>query len=189
MGFIALTLLSIPSTIPLVSYKGIQPILQTISISAATSILCSIVIVFLSFRIVTSPGPEKVPSKDPQFAKYEEIINDFFDTIRKGHIEAAYKKTSPSFQKISTLDNFQKLMDSYQSANNIPVTPCFLTEYSEPFSTSISDLPDTYMVVQAKCETTEGKKINGFNIEFIDDGGTSKISYINISKTPIIHKQ
>ena len=146
-------------------------------------------IVFLSFRIVTSPGPEKVPSKDPQFAKYEEIINDFLDTIRKGQIEAAYKKTSPSFQKISSIDDFNKLITGYQTSQGIPSSPCSLTEYSEPFPGTIKDLPDKYMIIQAKCEVMEGKEIKGFNIEFIDDEGISKISYINVYKTPIIHKK
>lgn len=163
--------------------------LQTIGISAVTSFLCSIVVLFLYFRTVASPGLAKALPKDPQFAKYEEIINDFLDTIRKGQIEAAYKKTSPSFQKISTIDDFNKLITGYQTSQSIPSSSCFLTEYSEPFPGTIKDLPDKYMIIQAKCEVTEGKEIKGFNIEFIDEEGTSKISYINVYKTPVIHKK
>ncbi|MEK9143197.1 MAG: hypothetical protein AAB481_01020 [Patescibacteria group bacterium] len=163
--------------------------LQTIGISAVTSFLCSIVALLLYFRIFAPPGPANAPAKDPQFAKYEEIINDFLDTIRNGQIEAAYKETSPSFQKISTLENFKKLIIGYQSTENIPSSPCSLTEYSEPFPGTIKDLPDKYMIVQAKCEATENKGIKGFNIEFIDDEGKSKISYINVYKAPVTHKK
>lgn len=170
------------------SSKKIHAILQTIGISAVTSFVCSIVALLLYFQIIAAPGPAKAPVKDPQFAKYEEIINDFLDTIRKGQIEAAYKKTSPSFQKISTIDDFNKLITGYQTAQNIPSSSCFLTEYSEPFPGTIKDLPDNYMIIQAKCEVTEGKEIKGFNIEFIDEEGTSKISYINAYKTPVTHK-
>lgn len=162
--------------------------LQTIGISAVTSFLCSIVALLLYFRIVAAPGSAKALPKDPQFAKYEEIINDFLDTIRKGQTEAAYKKTSPSFQKISTIDDFNTLITGYQTAQSIPSSSCFLTEYSEPFPGTIKDLPDKYMIIQAKCEVTEANEIKGFNIEFIDDEGISKISYINVYKTPIIHK-
>lgn len=170
------------------SFKRIHPILQTIGISAVTSFLCSIVALLLYFRIVAAPGSANTPAKDPQFAIYEEIINDFLDTIRKGQIEAAYKKTSPSFQKISSLDDFNKLITGYQTSQSIPSSSCFLTEYSEPFSGSINGLSDKYMIVQAKCETTEGKEIKGFNIEFIEGEGISKISYINVYKTPVTHK-
>ena len=45
------------------------------------------------------------------------------------------------------------------------------------------------MIIQAKCESTEAKEIKGFNIEFIDDEGKSKISYINVYKTPVTHKK
>ena len=171
------------------SVKGIHPILQTIGISAVTSFLCSIVALVLYFQIIASPGSSKVLPKDPQFAKYEEIINDFLDTIRKGQIEAAYKKTSPSFQKISSIDDFNKLITGYQTSQGIPSSPCSLTEYSEPFPGTIKDLPDKYMIIQAKCEVMEGKEIKGFNIEFIDDEGISKISYINVYKTPVTHKK
>lgn len=170
------------------TFNKIHPILQTIGISAVTSFLCSAIFLFLYFRLVASPGPAKDPAKDPQFAKYEEIVNDFLELVRKGQIEAAYKETSPSFQKISTLENFKKLMTDYQSAKSIPSSPCKITEYTEPFSGSINDLPDKYIIIQAKCEATEDKEIKGFNIEFIEGEGTSRISYINVYKTPVTHK-
>src|SRR3990167_6568579 len=171
------------------SLKKINPILQTIVISAVTSFLCSIGALLLYFRLFAPSGSAKALPKDPQFAKYEEIINDFMDTIRKGQIEAAYKQTAPSFQKISSIDDFNKLITGYQTAQSIPSSPCFLTEYCEPFPGTIKDLPDKYMIIQAKCEVTEAKEIKGFNIEFIDDEGKLKISYINVYKTPIIHKK
>jgi len=163
--------------------------LQTIGISAVTSLLCTAIVFFFYFSILAPQGPSKTPPKDPLFAKYETIVNDFLDMVRKGQIEAAYKETSPSFQKISTLDNFKKLINGYQSAQNIPSSPCSLKEYSEPFSGSINDLPDKYMIVQTKCEATENKEIKGFFIEFIEDEGKSKISYINVYKAPVTHKK
>ena len=60
-----------------------------------------------------------------------------------------------------------------------PSSACTLTEYSEPFSDPIEGLTDTYMIVQTKCEVVENNEIKGFNVEFIDDEGKSKISFIN----------
>ena len=81
------------------------------------------------------------------------------------------------------------MADALQSSQSIPSSPCTLTEYSEPFSGSIEGLTDTYMIVQTKCEATENNEIKGFDVEFIDDEGKSKISYINPYKIPVIHKK
>jgi hypothetical protein len=131
----------------------------------------------------------KISPKDPQFAAYEVIINNFLEMIRKGQVETAYKETSPTFQKKSTLDDFKKLINSYQSGHSIPTSPCSLTEYSEPFSGTITGLTDTYMIVQTKCEVTENKQTTGFNVEFIQDAGKWKISFINAYSAPVIHKK
>ncbi|MCX6793591.1 MAG: hypothetical protein NTY06_00615 [Candidatus Gottesmanbacteria bacterium] len=177
------------------SLKEIKPILQIIGISVITSILFSALFFFLYFHTIApsrkqdTTGSSKTLPKNTQFAKYEVIINDFLTTIRKGEIETAYKGTSPVFQKLTSLDDFKKLMNGYQSAHNIPSSSCSLTEYSDPFSSTINDLPNAYMIVQTKCETTENNEIKGFSIEFIDDGGKSKISYINAYKNPVIHKK
>lgn len=177
------------------SLKKIQPVLQTVGVSAIMSLLVSVLFLFLYFHPQASPfkqdttGSTKTAAKDAQFTKYETIINNFLDTVRKGQIEATYKGTSPVFQKLTSLDDFKKLIAGYQAAHAIPSSSCSLTEYSEPFSSSIQTLPDTYMIVETKCEVTEGGQIKGFNVEFIDDKGTPKISYINVYQTPVTHKK
>ena len=45
------------------------------------------------------------------------------------------------------------------------------------------------MIVQTKCETTENNEIKGFNVEFIEDEGKSKISFINPYKNLVVHKK
>jgi ethanolamine ammonia-lyase large subunit len=166
--------------------KKITPILLTIGISVITSLLVSGIGIFIYFRTIV---PKQTGSLDTQFTKYETIVNGFLDSLRKGEIEAAYKGTSPVFQKKTTLDDFKKLVAGYTSAQNIPAASCSLTEYSEPISSTIDGLPDTYMIVQAKCEATESNEIKGIQVEFIDDKGTPKISYINVYKTSVVHKK
>lgn len=169
------------------SFKKIKPVLTIVIISAITSSICWALFVFC---FPASPvTPQKKSSQDAKFTTYENIINIFLGDLRKGQVEAAYKGTSPVFQKMTTLENFKKLSDTFQSNQNIPTTPCALTEYSEPFSGSITGLPDTYNIVQTKCESVEENEIKGFTVEFIDDEGKPKISYINTYKGPVVHKK
>lgn len=136
----------------------------------------------------SAKGSAKAP-KDANFTKYEAVINGFLDTIRKGQIEAAYKETSTTFQKLTTLDDFKTLIAGYQSVQNIPTSACTLTQYSDPYTTTIKGLPDVYTVVQAKCETTENGKIKGFYVEFMNDKGTPRISYLSAYNNPVIHNK
>ena len=159
-------------------------------ISIATSLLFSTLFFFLYFyRIIPILKIDTTTPTDTHFALYEAIINELLDGIQKGEIEAAYNKTSPVFQKKTSLDNFKKMTDELQSSQSIPSSPCTLTEYSEPFSGSIEGLTDTYMIVQTKCEVTENNEIKGFNVEFIEDEGKSKISFINPYKNLVVHKK
>lgn len=180
-------------------------ILFTIALTALTSGLISLM-VNIYYPRAKSPGVIKetqsvisairsaspgasLSSDDGHFAEYETIINTFLDTIRKGNIEAAYTSTSPIFQKLTSLDSFRKLAADFTSNQNIPSIPCTLTEYSEPFSSTIKGLTETFMITQTKCEANEGGDMKGFNVEFIKDQGTSKISYINVYKGAVVHKR
>ncbi len=178
------------------SLKKIKPILEIVGIFAITSLLVSALFLFFYFNWIAPRGssplstpPSKVLPKDTQFATYDARVNDFLNTLRKGEIETAYKGTSPVFQKKTSLENFKKLVTTLQSSHSIPTSSCSVTEYSEPFSSTIEGLPDVYMIVQTKCEVREGGEIRGFNVEFIDDNGKPKISYINPYTIPVIHKK
>lgn len=169
-------------------------ILQTTVVAVITSFICSAAFVFLYFHATSLPGlkrsstPIKAAVVDPNFAKYQTIINNFFVTVRKGQIQAAYTSTSPVFQKLTSLDQFQTLIAGYQSVNDIPTSPCTVSQYSDPVSSSIKGLPDTYMIAQTQCIVTNKGDIKGFDIEFIDDKGTPKISYINVFESAVTHK-
>ena len=172
------------------SLKKSDPIFKTVGISIATSILFSTLFFFLYFYTILPIFKENTTSPaDIRFTQYEAIINELLTGIQKGEIEAAYNKTSPIFQKKTTLENFKKMTDELQSSQSIPSSACTLTEYSEPFSGSIEGLTDTYMIVQTKCEVVENNEIKGFNVEFIDDEGKSKISFINPYKNLVVHKK
>lgn len=172
------------------SLKKSDPIFKTVGISIASSLLFSTLFFFLYFyRIIPILKIDTTTTLDTHFAQYETIINELLTGIQKGEIEAAYNKTSPVFQKKTTLENFKKMMNELQSSQSIPSSPCTLTEYSEPFSATIEGLTDRYMIVQTKCETTENKEIKGFNVEFIEDEGKSKISFINPYKNLVVHKK
>lgn len=172
------------------SLKKNDPIFKAIGVSIATSILFSTLFFFLYFYAILPNLKENTASSlDIHFTQYETIINELLGRIQKGEIEAAYKETSQVFQKKTSLENFKKMADELLSSQSIPSSPCTLTEYSEPFSGSIEGLTDTYMIIQTKCEATENNWVKGFNVELIDDEGTSKISFINPYKNLIIHKK
>jgi len=176
------------------SSKKIKPILQIIGSSALTSLFCTALFLFAYLHIaqnnifsLSSSKSSKTISKDTKFATYEAVINNFFNTLRKGNIENAYKSTSPVFQEKTSLDDFQKLVTAYQSTQAIPASSCSLTQYSDPFSSSINGLSNTYMIVQTKCEAEEKGEIKGFDVEFIEDAGIPKISYINAYTSQVVH--
>lgn len=172
------------------SLKKTHPILQTVGVSVASSLVFSTLFFFLYFYTILPNLKENTASSlDIHFTRYETIINELLSRIQKGEIEAAYKETSPVFQKKTTLENFQKMAEELQLSQSIPSSSCSVTEYSEPFSGSIEGLTDRYMIVQTKCEATEKNEIKGFNVEFIEDEGISKISFINPYKNLIIHKK
>lgn len=177
------------------SLRKINPVLQTVVISSITSILVTGIFFILYFYKISpsvkvdSAITSKTLPKDTQFTKYETIINEFLDTIRKGQIEAAYKSTSAVFQKKTTIDDFKKLAEAFKLSNSLPSSGCSLTEYSEPVSSSIEGLPDNFMIVQTKCEAAENGQIKGFNVELIEDKGQPKISFIKPYILPITHKK
>lgn len=176
------------------AFKKSPSTLQIIGVSAITSVVVSALFLFIYQRfgsIVFAPSTAKAPisSQDPNFTKYETLINNFLDKIRKGKIEEAYKDTSPSFQKLTTLEDFKKLMTGYQTAKAIPTSTCSLIQYSEPFSSSIKGLNDQYLITTTKCEAIENNQTKGFDVEFIDDAGKTKISYINAYSAPVFHKR
>lgn len=176
--------------------KTVKPIFQTIVISAVTSILVTALSIFIFFWVIapklntdSKSAPVKIASSDPKFSAYETIINNFLAAIRKEDADTAYKSTSPVFQKLTTLEDFKKLLTQWQTLHSIPASACTLTEYSDPFTTTITGLTNEYVIVETKCEVTEKGEIKGFNVEFIDDKGTPKISFINAYRTPVTHKR
>lgn len=175
--------------------KTIHPVIPTILISAVTSILVTALGLCIYFRtpalqkMISGPGPAKTPSSDANFAKYEGIINNFLDVVRKGDLEKAYKETSPSFQKLTSFEDFKKLIAVYKEGRNIPDSACTVTEYGEPFTTTIAGLSDSYTIIQTKCEAQSRDGIKGFVVELIDDGSTLKVSFINAYNGPVIHKK
>ena len=151
-----------------------------IGIAAVTSILCAgAVLYFYNARANSFP--------DSHYKKYGNIINSFFSTIRQGNVEAAYKSTSPVFQMLTSLDSFKNLITDYEVTQSIPASPCVVTQYSDPFPSTIASLSGTFNITQTKCEVAENHMTKGFDVEFVDDHGTPKISYINAYSSPVMH--
>lgn len=160
--------------------------LVTIMVSALTSIVCATAVIFFyTNRPMHATTAKRVA--DVHYAAYGKIINTFLTSVRQGNIQAAYAGTSPVFQKLTTQNDFQKLVSGYQLAGSIPAGPCTVTAYSDPFSSSISGVTGAFSIVQTKCEATESGITKGFDMEFISDNGTPKISYINAYSSPVMH--